>query len=86
MTTPVIHEKTEPLRKLVRELDAVQMFAKPVYVRELVDRLLTEFADALHRLDRLEARVAELAGAANKRVDGLEQRIATLERFPELRG
>ncbi len=60
MTTPVIHERTEPLRKLARELDGAAMFAKPVYVRELVDQLLTAIATECHRVDKLEARVAAL--------------------------
>lgn len=60
MTTPTIHDRTEPLRKLAKELDAAAVFAKPVYVRELVDQLLTLHAQELHRVDKLEARLAAL--------------------------
>jgi hypothetical protein len=60
VTTPVIHPRTEPLRELAKQLDAAALFAKPVYVRELVDQLLTAFAEECHRADRLELRVAAL--------------------------
>lgn len=60
MVTPVIHPRTEPLRELAKQLDTAAVFAKPVYVRELVDQLLTVLAAALHEVDRLERRVAVL--------------------------
>lgn len=67
MVTPVIHAKTESLRELAKQLDAAAVFAKPIYVKELVDRLLTVISEQQHALD------------------GLDKRVALLERFPELR-
>jgi hypothetical protein len=60
MVTPIIHEKTEPLRELVREFDRAAPFAKLPYARELIDQMLTLLASTLHAVDRLEQRVAEL--------------------------
>jgi hypothetical protein len=60
MSTPVIHARTEPLREFAKQLDAAAVFAKPVYIRELVDQLLTAIATECHRVDKLEARVAAL--------------------------
>jgi BMFP domain-containing protein YqiC len=67
MVTPVIHPRTESLRELVAQFDKAPAFAKLPYAREFFDQSLTLLAETLHRVDKLEARVA------------------TLERFPELR-
>ena len=67
MVTPVLHARTEPLRELLKQLDAAPSFAKLPYARELFDQTLTLLAEMAHRVDKLEARVA------------------TLERFPETR-
>jgi hypothetical protein len=60
MVTPVIHAKTEPLRELLKQLDAAPMFAKAPYVREVADRTLTLLAETLHHVDQLDARLAAL--------------------------
>jgi hypothetical protein len=60
MATPVVHKRTEPLRELVKQLDAAALFAKPVYVRELTDQTVTVLAEFAHKLDELERRVAAL--------------------------
>jgi hypothetical protein len=67
MPTPVIHERTEPLRELIAQFDKAPTLVKIAYAREFFDQSLTLLAELCHERDRLE------------------QRVATLERFPELR-
>ncbi len=65
--TPVIHARTEPLRDVLKALDAAPAYAKLPYARELSSRTLTLLAELCHELDTAR------------------DRIAALERFPEVR-
>lgn len=58
--TPVIHARTEPLRELVKQLDAAPPFAKLIYARELGSRSVTLLAELCHELEQLQGRIAAL--------------------------
>lgn len=74
MATPVIHTRTEPLRELLKQLDAAPPFAKLPYARELFDRTLTLLAETLHTVDRLEQR----GEFAHQRIDMMHREVAGL--------
>jgi len=71
----VLHPKTEPLRKLLKQLDDAPLFAKAPYVRELVDRTLMLLAELLHELDHVEKRLAILEDFPELRIEEPSDRV-----------
>jgi hypothetical protein len=56
----VLHPKTEPLRELVKQLNAAPPFAKLTFAVKIAEDTISALGEVLHAVDKLEARVATL--------------------------